>query len=126
MSLAVRKDMVLLDTNALTAPFVFNIDIEKEVQRLLGNIPILVPYAVITELERLKVKEPHARAALEYARRFETIMTPRTGDEAIFACALENNAYVFTNDKELIRRLKKKKVPVLLVRKKQTVVIEYP
>ena len=126
MSPAVQKDMVLLDTNALTAPFVFHIDIEKEVRRLLGNIRIVVPYAAITELEELKEKEQNAKAALEYAGRFETIKTPRTGDEAVLRCALENNAYVFTNDKGLIRRLKENKVPVLLVRKKQTVVIEYP
>ena len=126
MSPAVQKDMVLLDTNALTAPFVFHIDIQNEIRRLLGNIRVVVPYAVITELQELKEKEPNAKTALEYAGRFETIETPRTGDEAVLRCALENNAYVFTNDRALIRRLKDNKVPVLLVRKKQTVVIEYP
>jgi len=118
--------MVLLDTNALTVPFVFRIDIQEEIRRLLGNIPVAVPYAVITELERLSESERNARSALGYARRFQVIPTPRTGDDAVLQCALEQNAYVFTNDRKFIQRLKEKKIPVLLVRKKQMVVIEYP
>lgn len=126
MSTALTKAMVLLDTNALTVPFRFRIDIQMAILELLGAIPVKVPSAVLTELENLKGREPTAKAALKYAERFEVLPTPPTGDDAVLACALENDAFVFTNDRAFIKRLKEKNVPVLLVRKRQKVVIEYP
>ncbi len=126
MSSVIKKDMVLLDTNALTVPFSFGIDIQKAILELLGSIPVKVPSAVITELENLAGNEPNARAALQYARRFEVLATRPTGDDAVLQCALENNAYVFTNDRAFIKRLKAQKIPVLLVRQRGRVVVELP
>ncbi|HID72282.1 MAG TPA: twitching motility protein PilT [Thermoplasmata archaeon] len=126
MSLSVKKNLILLDTNALTVPFLFHIDIEKEIRNLLGSIPIKVPSSVLGELKRLTKTHPNARSALKYAERFEMIETPNRGDEAILKCALKNNAYVFTNDRKFIKKLKENKIPVLFVREKQKVVVEYP
>jgi len=42
--------LVLLDTNALLMPFQFQVHLEAELHRVLGDVEIAVPSPVLSEL----------------------------------------------------------------------------
>ncbi len=113
---------VILDTNALLMPFQFKVDIEKELDRILGTYELLVPSSVIHELELLKDK--HAKPALKLARRFRTIEVDEKGDKAIIKLAEELNAMVVTNDKNLRNDLEEVGVKVIFLRQKSYLTIK--
>lgn len=107
---------IILDANALLMPFQFRVDIEKELDRILGTYEILVPSSVIHELERLKDK--HAKPALKLAGRFRILEVDEKGDKAILKLAEELNAMVVTNDKNLRNDLEDIGVKVIFMRQK--------
>ena len=57
-----------------------------------------------------------AGAALALARKYEIIPTELTGDSAVVELAKKEDAYVLTNDKELRRRLRKERIPLIYLR----------
>ncbi|MDI6707615.1 MAG: twitching motility protein PilT [Candidatus Thermoplasmatota archaeon] len=105
---------VLVDTNALLAIFQFKLNLEKELDRLLGKYEILVPTCVIQELKKLRAK--HAKSALKLAERY--IKTELNGkvDNAILELAKEGNIVVATNDRALRKKLRANKIPVVFLR----------
>jgi rRNA-processing protein FCF1 len=105
---------LVIDANGLLMPFQFRLNLDKEIARLLGEVPVLVPESVIGELERLGTKD--ARAALALAAKYEITPTGLCGDDAVIDVAERYSAAVLTNDKELIGRLKKRMIPVLRLR----------
>jgi len=105
---------VVLDTNALLMPFEVTINIDLELQRLLGSCEIYVPGPVIGELKRIESK--HARAALSLASKYRIAETSRQGDEGIIQVATELDAYVLTNDRELRSRLRKLGIRTIFLR----------
>jgi hypothetical protein len=125
----IRKT-VILDSSALLMFFEFSVDWEKELGRLLQAYEIVVPGAVVQELEVLSTKgigekQRKAKAALRYARRFETVETQaKYADEAVAEAAKTTTGVVFTNDKALRQHLRDEGIPVLLLRGRKKLALE--
>lgn len=105
---------VVLDTNALLMPFQFKINIDSEIDRLLGGVEVLVPSSVIEELTKLKDK--NAKAALSLSRKYRRVEVSNRGDAGVIEAAREHSAPIITNDQELIEILKKSSIPAIRMR----------
>ena len=118
---------IILDSNAFFVPLQFKIDIVEELKTLLNmrhELVLLSP--VKQELERL-VNEgsPQTRKdavyALKLAEKCELLNveddeTPV--DDVIMEAARKGDCAVFTNDKQLRKKLRDINVPVIYVRQK--------
>ena len=113
---------IILDANALLMPFQFKLNLDRELRRLFGEIPIFVPSSVLGELANTTDK--NGRAALMLARRYNIVETELRGDDAVLAIAEERSAAVVTNDRELIGRLKHRGVPVIRLRAERYLVTD--
>jgi len=112
-----KIECVVIDSNALLMPFQFKIDLQSEIERLLGKTEIVVPSCVLEELSQMNLSE--AKGALKYAERFPVIRSKERGDRGIIEVAKERKAAVVTNDQELIKILKKLSIPVIRMRECQ-------
>ncbi|MEL9999460.1 MAG: twitching motility protein PilT [Thermoplasmata archaeon] len=107
------ENEVIVDTNGLMLPFQSKLNLEKCLFELLGKYKILVPESVMKELKYLSLTNPYARAALAYSKKFSILKTSMKGDYSIIQLALERHSYVLTNDRNLIRILKKYGIRVI-------------
>ena len=107
---------VVLDSNALLMPFQFGFNIDQELRRLFGDIPVVVPSAVLAELANIEDK--HAKAALALARRYPIVETELRGDDGVIDVAERTSEAVVTNDRELIQRLNGRNIEVVRLRSK--------
>ncbi len=105
---------LVIDANGLMMPFQFRLNLDREITRLLGEVPVLVPESVLGELDRLGTKE--AKAALALAHKYDVVATELNGDDAVIDVAERHSGAVLTNDRELIGRLKERAIPVLRLR----------
>jgi rRNA-processing protein FCF1 len=105
---------IVLDANALLMPFQFKINIDRELKRLFGEVPVLVPSSVLGELAN--VLDKNSKAALALARKYQIVETELSGDEAVLDVALRRSSAVVTNDKELIKKLRASRIPVIRLR----------
>jgi rRNA-processing protein FCF1 len=101
------KRMVVLDANALLMPFQFKINLDLELERLLGPSRIVVPECVRAEVRGLASGgDRDAKMALKLLERYETVATEYEGDEGIVELVEKNpGCAVVTNDKALRERL---------------------
>jgi len=106
--------VVVLDTNALLLPFERSVNLDSQLRGLLGSCEVLVPGPIIGELKRSSSK--HARAALGLAFHYKVVDTEATGDQAVIELAAKHDAYVVTNDRALITRLREMRIKVILLR----------
>ncbi len=113
---------VVLDTNALMMPFQFRLNLDAELERLLGPFEGIVPSSVLEELERTK-PERTARAARALASKYRVFETEEKGDAAILSVAQELRAAVVTNDKRLGSKLRALKLPVIYLRSRAHLVL---
>jgi len=113
---------VVLDTNALLMPFEIRINLDLSISSLLGEVRMIVPGPMVGELKNLDNK--YAKAALSLARKYEIFQTEATGDDAVVEAALRTDAYVLTNDKELRRRLRALRIPIIYLRSHTHLVLE--
>src|SRR5438046_10701451 len=74
--------LVLLDANALLMPFQFRVNLNREIQRLLGDADVAVPKPVLAELELLAERDREARAGLRLARRYRVLDATGSCDQA--------------------------------------------
>jgi len=95
-------------------PFQFKINIDRELKRLCGEVPVFVPSSVLGELANALDK--NSKAALALARKYQIVETELSGDEAVMDIALQRSSAVVTNDKELIKRLRASRIPVIRLR----------
>jgi rRNA-processing protein FCF1 len=112
----------VLDANALLMPFQFKLNLDHELKRLFGDIPVFVPSSVLGELANTLDK--NGRAALALARNYQIVETELRGDDAVIEIALQRSAAVVTNDRELIQRLKERRVPVVRLRSERYLVAD--
>jgi rRNA-processing protein FCF1 len=125
----IRKT-VILDSSAVLMFFEFSVDWEQELARLLDSYRIIVPTAVIRELEILanqtsNPKHRKASAALKLIQRYDTINTEAmTGDDAVLEAAKTTQGVILTNDTELRIRAKKDSIPVVFLRGKKKLALE--
>ena len=116
---------VVLDTNALLIPGRDKVDIFEEITALVGSYEAIVPSVVVDEWNRLASGKGKAA---EYAKvglglLFKATVVPRgiskPVDDALVDFARENNASVFTNDRELKQKLESAGVPVIYWRQRR-------
>ena len=108
---------IVLDSNALMMPFQFKMNLDMEIQRLVGNVEIFVPSCVLGELKRMKENE--AKAALALASKYPVVETAARGDAGVLEAAKTKEAAVLTNDQDFIDILKKSSIPVIRMRSRQ-------
>jgi rRNA-processing protein FCF1 len=125
---------VILDSNALYVPLEFKIDIFEELGNLLNRKiePILLS-TVKHELEMLAAKNsPKIRReaifALKLAEKCKHVQVENdkrvTTDDSIVQVAKNWNSPVFTNDRQLKKKLRDISVPVIYVRQKSRLDID--
>ncbi|OKY78222.1 MAG: rRNA-processing protein FCF1 containing PIN domain [Candidatus Methanohalarchaeum thermophilum] len=113
---------IIVDTNMLMAIEQFDIDLVSELDRVVDtSYEVIIPQTVIKELKNIyKSSEGRdsraAKIALEFAKRFNVIETSEKGDKAIEHLANELNSVVATNDKELIKNLSSRSIPIIRLR----------
>jgi hypothetical protein len=131
---SVRKTTrIILDSNALFVPIQLKIDIFQELKTLLNsNFELVLLKPIQLELERLAMQgSPQMRKKASYALRFaekcrilgvkEDAASP---DDVILQTASRWNCPVFTNDRELRKKLRNINVPVIYVRQKSRLEID--
>jgi rRNA-processing protein FCF1 len=115
---------VLLDTNALMVPGQFGVDVFEELERL-GYRRFLVPRPVLRELVALagladsRRDRTAARIGLALAEGCEMVGASGEADGVLVDLALEMRAAVFTNDKELKKKLSTRGVTVIHLRQRR-------
>jgi len=121
---------IILDTNFLTLPYQFKVDIFEEIDRIMEEKYELVTLSsVIEELKRISESGSNdavaAKIALELLQRknVKIINTnEKKVDNAIVLIA-DKNTIVATNDKILKKKLKDKNIKVLYLRSKKHIVL---
>jgi rRNA-processing protein FCF1 len=131
-----RKEMlkVILDSNALFVPLQFKIDVFGEIERLLSrNFELILLSPVKREMRALAEKgspkmRKNACYALKFAERCKYVevddLASALTDDVIVKIAKEWSSAVFTNDKQLRKRLRDISVPVIYVRQKSHLEID--
>ena len=125
---------VILDSNALFVPLEFKIDIFEELKQLLNrNVEFVLLSTVKRELELLAAKDsPKIRREAFFALKLteKCKLVPLENDEklatddAIVKIAKNWNSPVFTNDRQLKKKLRDISVPVIYVRQKSRLDID--
>jgi len=119
---------VILDSNALFVPLQFKIDIFNDIGRLLSrNFELVLLSPVKRELEALAEKgspkmRKNASYALKLAEKCKYVEVDASAsaltDDVIVKIAKKWGSPVFTNDRQLKKRLRDISVPVIYVRQK--------
>jgi rRNA-processing protein FCF1 len=123
---------VLMDTNALMMPVECNVRVFDELDRLLTNSELLVPQAVLHELDSLAGGHGEEATAASVGRdlgeRCRTLDHDEpNADDACVELALENACEsVCTNDRPLRERVLQLGVPVIGLRGDNTLTITEP
>jgi rRNA-processing protein FCF1 len=121
-----RKPRIVLDTNMLLL-IADGINIFEQIEeQLLAKPEYIVLKPVMRELEKLIARgkpllRRKAQLALEIARKYCRIIDveEKPGekvDDIILRYAVENNALVATNDKELRKKLRRNGIPEIYLR----------
>lgn len=120
----------MLDTNALLMPYQFDINIEKELNRLLGVCRIIVPRSVVEEVEKLAEKGGETGRAAQLAlsiikkRCFRVVETSCKGDDGVIETAIKMEAAILTNDKELKKKAKEMRLSIIYLREGEKLEME--
>ena len=114
---------IILDTNFILIPFMFNIDIFEQIKQLPFNSEIYYLDLSIKELENIKEKEKkYTKPALELlkTKQVKLLKTEKHKKVDDLLVELGQNDYIIaTQDKDLKRRLKFKKIPLVYLRQKK-------
>lgn len=120
-----EKKAILLDTNMLTAPRQFGVDVVSEAECLLGSVELVTLDRVVEELRTLGEKGA-GKFGLMFIEKFN-VRVDRAGerntDDALLEHAKRNNEILCTNDALLRRRAHGQGIPVMFMRKKKTLEI---
>lgn len=111
---------VILDVNALMAPFQFGINLDTELKNVVPERKPIVPLSVIKEIEMLMKKKNSwkIKAALDLALKYPIIDIKGKGDSPIFNLAVNMKWPVVTNDRRLRNKLNERGVPVIFLRER--------
>jgi len=113
---------IVLDANALLMPFQFRVNLDRELRRLFGEVPVFIPSSVLGELHNSE--DRNAKAALALARKYQIVETELRGDDAVIEVAERRSAAVVTNDRGLIARLRAKRIQVVRLRAERYLVTD--
>ncbi len=114
------KEAVILDVNALMAPFQMGFNLDKELSVILPEKVPVVPTSVVRELEMIlkRGNDWRVKAALDLSRKYQLIDIKGKGDAPIFNLALKMKWPVVTMDRKLKIKLLDRGIPVIFVRGK--------
>lgn len=119
---------VILDSSAILMFFEFSVDWEKDLDRLVDGYHVVVPTAVVQELQILTTRNAEkkkAAAALKLIAKYDTIdQKAETVDDALIKIAEKTQGIVVTNDAELRKRLKNRGFPVIFLRGKKRLFLD--
>lgn len=130
MAMGQSREMktLILDTNFLMIPHQHRVDIFREIERVIvARYELLVPTGVIEELQGIQegggADGIAAKVALQLIedrdRHIRRIHSHGDVDDFILEFAMDNmGSIVCTNDKELKRKARKSRVPVMHLRGK--------
>ena len=105
-------------------PFQFQVHLDAEIQRILGDVELAVPTPVAAELEILAETDRDARAAARLARKYRSLSGHGSADDALLDLATAHRAVVVTNDQPLLDRLKAAGIPRVFLRSRNHLVAE--
>src|SRR6266496_113885 len=74
--------LVLLDANALLMPFQFQVHLDAELRRVVGDVEVEVPTPVLAELAVLAESSRDARSALRLAGKYRRLEGHGSADRA--------------------------------------------
>ena len=114
---------MVLDTNALLLPFEYGLNLDIELERILGTPDIFVPSCVAGELARLSKTQREAKAALQLMEKYRIVEVEALGDNGVIEAGEKLGAYVLTNDRELIGRLRERKLGVITLKSNHLVIL---
>ena len=119
---------VILDSSAILMIFEFSIDLENELAGLVGAYHLVVPTAVVRELQILATHsktQKKAAAALKLIEKYETIYEDaQYADDALVQIAQRTKGFVVTNDAKVRMRLRTLGLPVIFLRGKKKLALE--
>ena len=125
------RRIVVLDSSALLMLFEHSLHLDHELQRLLGSYRVVVPLAVLDELEKLALQgkgklQRIAKPALALANTYEhvALATGEKGDDAVVRVAQDCKGIVVTTDQELQRRLKALSLQTISLRGKNHLILQ--
>ncbi|MFB6128927.1 MAG: PIN domain-containing protein, partial [Halorhabdus sp.] len=112
---------VVLDTNALMMPVECDVRVFEELDRVIGETDLVVPEAVVAELDRLSTGGGEEATAASVGRdlveRCRVVGHDATNaDDAVLELARELDAYAVTNDGPLREALLAANRPVIGLR----------
>ena len=105
---------VIMDANALLMPFQFGLNLDIEIESLIGEFHGVVPSPILGEVRKNGGK--WAKAALSFARKYEVLRTENMGDKAVMELAKKLHAIVVTNDEALQRKLRLEGIPYIYMK----------
>ncbi|MCD6371603.1 MAG: 30S processome protein Utp24 [Candidatus Aenigmarchaeota archaeon] len=125
MNLERRKTQILLDSSFLIDCIEFKVDFVEQLKEKIGKFELLVTSSVLSELKRMAKTKPNARLVLLLLEKYKvkTIESEFKGDESLLRKALELNAFVATNDRELRKKLKSLSIKTIYLRNRKIVEI---
>ncbi len=117
---------IILDTNFCLIPFEFKVDVIEEIKRIIHEkAEIIIPDLVIEELKDMSKKKGkrgvYAKNAIEYFSRFKKVKVKKIDgvDDSIIRFAKENKCVIATQDKEMKRKARKERIPIITMRQKK-------
>jgi len=124
-----RKIEVVADTSFLMIPGMYGVNIIDELERVTeGKFVLLVPTAVVGELERIAEKKSAkeraaARIALEIVKKWgKVIKADGPADEVIIKLAAKRA--VGTGDRGLRKKLRRMGIPTIFLRQRNHLEVE--
>lgn len=122
---------IVLDTNFLTIPYQFKVDIFEEFNRLIDEKYELVTIdKVVKELKKLSKGRGKdsiaARIGLDFikSKDIKIIETKEENTDTALSNLTDKDIIIATNDKILIQKLKKNKRNIIRLKQKKYLVIE--
>jgi rRNA-processing protein FCF1 len=127
--------LVVVDTNFLTLPYQFNVDVFSESKMVLEQrVDFVILRSVLEEINKLaetaRGSDKRAfRIALELAENCKLVdvlgpISEMAVDDQLIEHTAQVGGVLATNDKELRARAKVRGIPVLLLRGKKRLVLE--
>lgn len=115
---------IMLDTNFLLVPLQFKIDVFEELKKM-GYSTFIILENVEKEANKIGSKEYKGIKKLLKDKHIKTITSDtQSTDSAILEYAKKHKCAVATNDRMLIKRLKKEHITIIRMRQKKYLIEE--
>ena len=113
---------IVLDSNALMMPFIYKLNLDIEIKKLIGDAEIYIPSCVVGEIERISERRWEAKAAFNLLKKYRIVEVEKLGDEGVLEAAKKLDAYLLTNDEDLLKRAKKEKIKIIFMKQNHLVI----